>query len=74
MATSRDLTAQVHTIVRTTISQFYVNQAVKRSAERHKVQAGSVSFMQRFGSSMNLNLHFHVIFLEGVYQGCSERI
>src|SRR5262245_45362959 len=28
-APSRDLTAQVHTIIRTTIAQFYVNQAVK---------------------------------------------
>ncbi len=30
-APSRDLTAQVHTIIRTTIAQFYVNQAVKLS-------------------------------------------
>ena len=28
---------------------------------------GSVSFLQRFGSSINLNLHFHILFLEGVY-------
>ena len=27
-APSRDLTVQVHTIIRTTIAQFYVNQAV----------------------------------------------
>ena len=31
-APSRDLTAQVHGIIRTTIAQFYVNQAVKRGA------------------------------------------
>ena len=31
MSSSRDLTAQVHTIVRTAIAQYYVNQAVKRS-------------------------------------------
>jgi hypothetical protein len=40
-AASRELTAQVHTIIRTTIAQFYVNEAVKRGAERHKVHAGS---------------------------------
>jgi hypothetical protein len=70
MSTSRDLTAQVHTTVRTTIAQYYVNQAVKRGVKRgvkrQKVQPGSVSFIQRFGSSINLNLHVHVVFLEGV--------
>jgi hypothetical protein len=45
-APSRDLTAQVHGIIRTTIAQFYVNQAVKRGAERQKVQPGSVTFVQ----------------------------
>jgi hypothetical protein len=29
-AASKDLTAQVHTIIRTTIAQYYVNQAVRR--------------------------------------------
>jgi hypothetical protein len=66
-APSRELTAQVHGIIRTTIAQFYVNQAVKRGAERHKVQAGSVTFLQRFGGSLNANLHYHLIVLEGVF-------
>ena len=67
MAASQDLTAQVHTIIRRTIAQYYVNQAVTRGAARQQVHPGSVSFLQRFGSSINLNLHFHIIFLEGVY-------
>ena len=67
MASSQDLTATVHTIIRTTIGQYYVNQAVTRGAVRQKVQPGSVTFIQRFGSALNLNLHFHVIVLEGVY-------
>jgi hypothetical protein len=46
---------------------------VKRGIERHKVQPGSVSFVQRFGSSVNLNLHFHVVFLEGVYLERSDQ-
>jgi hypothetical protein len=66
-AASRDLTAQVHTIIRTTIAQFYVNQAVKRGAKRKKVQAGSVTFLQRFGGSLNANLHYHLIAIEGVF-------
>jgi hypothetical protein len=58
MASSRGLMAQVHPTIRTTIAQLYVNQVVKRGAERHKVQPGSVSFVQHFGSSINVNLHF----------------
>jgi hypothetical protein len=67
MASSQDLTATVHTIIRTTIGQYYVNQAVTRGVPRDKVQPGSVTFIQRFGSAINLNVHYHVVFLEGVY-------
>ena len=66
MAASQELTAQVHTIIRTTIGQYYVHQAVTRGVPRDKVQPGSVSFIQRFGSAINVNLHFHGVFLEGV--------
>ena len=66
-APSRDLTAQVHTIIRTTIAQYYVNQAVKRGVERQRVQPGSVPFLQRFGGALQLNLHYHVIVIEGVF-------
>jgi hypothetical protein len=55
MAASQDLTAQVHTIIRTTIGQYYVNQAVKRGVARQQVQPGSVTFIQRFGGALNLN-------------------
>jgi Putative transposase/Transposase zinc-binding domain len=67
MASSRDLTDQVHTIIRTTIEQYYVNQAVQRGHERATVHPGSVTFIQRFGSALQLNLHFHCVFIEGVY-------
>jgi len=73
MAASQDLTATVHTIIRTTIGQYYVNQAVTRGVPRDKVQPGSVTFIQRFGSAINLHLHFHVVFLEGVYLDCADQ-
>jgi len=57
MASSQDLTAKVHTIIRTTISQYYVNQAVTHGVPREKVQPGSVTFIQRFGSAINVNVH-----------------
>jgi hypothetical protein len=54
MAGSQDLTARVHTIIRTTIGQYYVNQAVTRGLERATVHPGSVTFLQRFGSALNV--------------------
>src|SRR5262245_27546951 len=67
MAASQGLTAQVHTIIRTTIGQYYVHKAVARGLKRVSLQPGSVTFMQRFVSALNVNLHFHCVFLEGVY-------
>jgi hypothetical protein len=29
--------------------------------------AGAVAFIQRFGSALNLNVHLHMLFLDGVY-------
>jgi len=67
MAPSRELTAKVHTIIRRTIGQYYVNQAVQNGATRLTIQSGSVTFLQRFGGSLKLNLHYHFVFLEGVF-------
>ena len=71
MAASTSLLAQVHTIIRRTIHQYYVNQAVQLGHPREQVQAGSITFLQRFGSSLNLNLHYHLIVLEGGVQTVS---
>jgi ribosomal protein S27E len=30
-------------------------------------QTGAVTLIQRFGSALNLNIHFHMLFLDGVY-------
>src|SRR5262249_20075090 len=67
MAGSQDLTAKVHTIIRTTIGQYDVNQAVTQGHERAHVHPGSRTFLQRFGAALNVHLHFNSLFLEGVY-------
>ena len=67
MAPSQTLTATVHTIIRRTINQFYINRAGTHGIDRTTAQAGSVTLLQRFGSAINAHLHFYVIFLEGVY-------
>ena len=66
-ASAQELTAKVHTIIRTTIAQYDVNQAVKRGLERATVHPGSVTFLQRFGRALHLNVHSHLLCLEGVY-------
>ena len=56
MASSQDLTAKVPTIIRTTIGQYDVNQAVTQGHERATVHPGSVTFLQRFGSALNVKV------------------
>ena len=36
-------------------------------------QTGAITFVQRFGSSLNMNLHFHTLFLDGVYRNDSQQ-
>jgi hypothetical protein len=35
-------------------------------------QTGAVTLIQRFGGALNLNIHFHMLFLDGVYIGGSN--
>jgi hypothetical protein len=48
-----------------------INSDLRRRARRRKLrgrlQTGSLTVVQRFGSSLNLNVHFHVISMDGVY-------
>ncbi len=39
----------------------------KAGFSRRTAQAGAVTLIQRFGSALNLNVHFHMLFLDGVY-------
>jgi hypothetical protein len=35
--------------------------------KRKEGATGAVTLIQRFGSALNLNIHFHILFLDGVY-------
>ncbi|HCI2555410.1 TPA: IS91 family transposase, partial [Pseudomonas aeruginosa] len=39
----------------------------KAGFTRKSAHTGAVTLIQRFGSALNLNLHFHMLFLDGVY-------
>ena len=47
---------------------------VKKAGHSHKTaRTGAVTLIQRFGSALNLNIHFHMLFLDGVYaDSCHE--
>lgn len=57
------LTHVLRTVYRT-ISGFLLKKA---GLTRALGATGAVTLVQRFGSSLNLNIHFHMIFLDGVY-------
>lgn len=41
---------------------------IKQAGFTKKIaRTGAVTLIQRFGSALNLNLHFHMLFLDGVY-------
>jgi hypothetical protein len=52
------------------IARFYRTQSGRRAGK-----TGSVTAIQRFGSALKLNLHFHVVHLDGVYdRGAAPRV
>src|SRR5579871_5668991 len=56
--------SKVLAIVYRTISTFLIKQA----GFTHKTaRTDAVTLIQRFGSALNLNIHFHMLFLDGVY-------
>ncbi len=42
-------------------------QVKKAGYSKTTARTGAVTLIQRFGSALNLNIHFHMLFLDGVY-------
>ena len=41
---------------------------IKKAGFTHQTaRSGAVTLIQRFGSALNLNIHFHMLFLDGVF-------
>ena len=41
---------------------------VRKAGYAHNMaRTGAVTLIQRFGSALNLNIHFHMLFLGGIY-------
>jgi hypothetical protein len=39
---------------------------------QNTARAGAVTLIQRFGSTLNLNIHFHMLFLDIEYIGATQ--
>jgi hypothetical protein len=68
LAYESDLITDVLNIFIKTIFASLIHRAAEFGAV-HKPQCGAVSFIQRFASSLDLNVHIHAILLDGVYAG-----
>ena len=64
LASRPAITGQVLGIVYRVISTHLVKKAGYSKKTAH---TGAVTLIQRFGGALNLNIHFHMLFLDGVY-------
>ncbi len=64
-ATNPQVMSRVLTIVHRVISTFLIKRSGR--AVKSGAQSGAVTLIQRFGSALNLNLHFHMLYLGGVH-------
>ena len=64
LACHPELMGKVLGIVYRTLSTHLIKKAGYTKASAH---TGSVTLIQRFGSALNLNVHFHMLFLDGAY-------
>ena len=72
MASNKELCSAVYKIFATAVNHHYEEHAKATSLKNPR--SGSVTFTQRFGSALNLNVHFHLMQIEGVYEEKSTGI
>ena len=65
LATNPQVMSRVLAIVHRVISRFLIKRA--EMTVKSGAQSGAVTLIQRCGSALNLNLHFHMLYLNGVY-------
>jgi len=68
-ASKPDAIGPVLAIVQRVIAGWLADRA---GIERASAQCGAVTLIQRFGSALNLNVHLHMLWLDGVYDRSAE--
>ena len=66
LAWDGDLLAGIHKAVIDRIYRF-IRESLSIKFKRKDLRPGSISFIQRCGSLLNLNLHFHLLVMDGAY-------
>jgi hypothetical protein len=74
----RYLLAYNHDLCREVVGIFnrIVNQFYRQKGKIHRIKngdTGSVTFVQRRGGALNLNVHFHGIFIDGIFVETNDR-
>ena len=59
------LIGDILNLVHRAISTYLIKTAGLK--KKSGAKTGSVTFIQRFGGSLNLNIHFHILYLDGVW-------
>ena len=78
LAYDRDLcSAVLRLFIRTVFSSLRKRARSRLGPDAPRARCGAVTFVQRFGDALNLNLHFHTLVLDGVYlpdeaSGCAR--
>jgi hypothetical protein len=65
LAVKPKIMAEVLNITNNAISRFLTGKA---GLTRKTGKTGAVTLIQRFGSAVNLNVHFHQLFIDGAYE------
>jgi hypothetical protein len=66
LAKNPKIQAKCLTIVHRAITHF-IRKKAKKKGFKARLHPGAVTLIQRFGGSLNLNVHYHMLFLEGGY-------
>ena len=69
LAVRPKIMARALEITHSAISGYYRK---KENLPKSKSKAGAVTLIQRFGGSLNLNVHFHQLFIDGAYELCDN--
>jgi ribosomal protein S27E len=67
LAANPKLQTKILEIVIRAINGYY-RKKLKARYELKNLSVGSVTLVQRFGSALNLNVHFHILYVDGGYE------
>ena len=74
MSCEPKLQSKIHGIVCRVINGFYKRKLSERySLNKSEIELGGVTLIQRSGSRINLNIHFHMLYVDGCYVMKNEK-